>query len=55
VAEIYAEFVPDKPLSRLGIRDTFTESDDQDVLRDHYGLADADVKVAVYALLGKSL
>jgi len=55
VAEIYAEFVPDKPLSRLGIRDTFTESDDQDVLRDHYGLADADVKEAVHALLDKSL
>lgn len=55
VAEIYAEFVPDKPLSRLGIRDTFTESDDHDVLRDHYGLADADVKEAVYALLDKSL
>jgi transketolase len=55
VAEIYAEFVADKPLSRLGIRDTFTESDDHDVLRDHYGLADADVKEAVYALLDKSL
>jgi len=53
VAEIYAEIVPGKPLSRLGIRDTFTESDDCDVLRDHYGLADADVMAAAHSLLGK--
>ena len=50
VSEIYAEFVPCKPLIRLGIRDTFTESDDCDVLRDHYGLADEDVVAAVQNL-----
>lgn len=54
VAEIYAEFAPHRPLSRLGIRDTFTESDDYDVLRDHYGLADADVMAAVHSLLATS-
>lgn len=51
VAEIYAEFAPGKPLRRLGIHDTFTESDDCEVLRDHYGLADADVVAAVRSLL----
>jgi len=54
VSEIYAEFVPGKPLSRRGIRDTFTESDDYDVLRDHYGLADEDVMEAVHSTLDKS-
>lgn len=52
VAEIYAEFVPGKPLRRMGIRDTFTESDDYDVLRDHYGLSDTDVMAVVHELLG---
>jgi len=54
VAEIYAEFAPGKPLRRLGIRDMFTESDDCEVLRDHYGLADADVVAAVHSLLDKT-
>jgi transketolase len=54
VAEIYAEFMPGKPLTRLGIRDTFTESDDCKVLRDHYGLADADVMSTVHLLLNRS-
>lgn len=52
VAEVYAEFVAGKPLRRLGIRDTFTESDDCDVLRDHYGLGDGEVVGAVRSLLG---
>ena len=50
-AEIYAEFVKGKPLRRMGIRDTFTESDNYDVLRNHYGLSDADVLAAVQGLL----
>jgi len=54
VAEVYAEFVPERALRRLGIRDTFTESDDCDVLRAHYGLADEDVVTAVHSLLGSS-
>lgn len=54
VAEIYAEFVPGRPLTRVGIRDTFTESDDCDVLRDHYGLADVGVMAAVHALLSRT-
>ena len=52
VAEIYAEFVPGKPVHRIGIDDTFTESDDCDVLREQYGLADTDVVAAVHKLLG---
>jgi transketolase len=38
VAEIYAEHLQ-KPLKRLGIQDTFTESDDAAALRDKYGLS----------------
>ncbi|MGQ9494014.1 MAG: transketolase family protein [Anaerolineae bacterium] len=53
IAEIYAEFVPGKPLHRMGLRDTFTESDDYDILRAHYGLADMDVIAAVHSLLAK--
>lgn len=37
VAEIYATGLQ-KPVERLGIPDTFTESDDGDVLREAYGL-----------------
>ena len=38
VAEIYAEYLP-KPLHRLGIPDTFTESDDREVLLNAYGVS----------------
>ena len=38
VAEIYAEYLQ-KPVKRIGIPDTFTESDDCDVLRGAYGLS----------------
>lgn len=38
IAEIYAEHLQ-KPLSRIGIADTFTESDDRDVLLDSYGIS----------------
>lgn len=37
IAEIYGEFLQ-KPIIRFGIPDTFTESDDCDVLRAAYGL-----------------
>lgn len=37
IAEIYAEFLQ-KPVKRLGILDTFTESDDAAALRSKYGL-----------------
>jgi transketolase len=38
VAEIYAEHLQ-KPLKRLGIPDTFTESDDKEVLLEAYGVS----------------
>jgi len=38
IAEIYAEHLQ-KPLGRIGIKDTFTESDDRDVLLDAYGIS----------------
>ena len=38
VAEIYAEGLP-RPLRRIGIRDTFTESDDRPVLLRAYGVS----------------
>lgn len=37
IAEIYAEFLQ-KPVKRMGILDTFTESDNAAVLRSKYGL-----------------
>ncbi len=52
VAEIYAEYLQ-KPVKRIGIPDTFTESDDCDVLRAAYGLSlDAATK-CVRELLGE--
>jgi transketolase len=39
VAEIYAEHNLQKPLKRIGIPDTFTESDDRDVLLEAYGVS----------------
>jgi transketolase len=50
VAEIYAEHL-DAPVKRMGIRDTFTESDDCDVLRASYGLSMDDISLAAEALL----
>jgi transketolase len=52
VAEIYAEHLA-KPVRRLGIPDTFTESDEGDVLRAAYGLDCAHAVAAVRALLGR--
>ena len=39
VAEIYAEHNLQKPLKRIGIPDTFTESDDREVLLAAYGVS----------------
>jgi transketolase len=51
VAEIYGEHLP-KRVVRLGIPDTFTESDDCSVLRDAYGLSLADAVRAARHSLG---
>jgi transketolase len=53
VAEIYAESLP-KRVARLGIPDTFTESDDCSVLRDAYGLSLDDAQRAVRRILASS-
>jgi transketolase C-terminal domain/subunit len=53
VAEIYAEHPP-KRVERLGIPDTFTESDDCSILRDAYGLSLDDAAQAVRRLLALS-
>lgn len=50
VAEVYAEYLS-APVKRLGIRDTFTESDNCDVLRAAYGLSMEDISQAAEALL----
>jgi transketolase len=50
VAEIYAEHLW-VPVKRLGISDTFTESDDCDVLRAAYGLSMENIMQAAGALL----
>jgi transketolase len=49
IAEIYAEHVQ-KPVKRLGISDTFTESDDCDVLRSSFGLSEEDVYKAIQTI-----
>jgi transketolase len=54
VAEIYAEHTQ-KPLKRLGIRDTFTESDDCDVLRETYGISLDSAIEAIHTLLDNHL
>ncbi len=53
VADIYAGHLP-KRGARLGIPDTFTESDDCSVLRDAYGLSLDDATQAVRRLLASS-
>ncbi len=50
IAEIYAEFLR-KPVARLGIPDTFTESDEGPVLRAAYGLNCEQAVAAVHRLL----
>lgn len=50
VAEIFAEHLPQRVV-RMGIPDTFTESDDCPVLRDAYGLSLDDAVQAVRRLL----
>jgi len=52
VAEIYAEHLL-KPLKRLGIPDTFTESDDCEVLRAAYGLSLERILENVHMLLAE--
>lgn len=51
VAEIYAEHLM-KPVKRLGIPDTFTESDDGDVLRAAYGINRESALAGVREILG---
>ncbi|MBN1149506.1 MAG: transketolase family protein [Anaerolineales bacterium] len=53
VAEIYAEHLQ-KPLKRLGIPDTFTESDDKEVLLEAYGVSAARAIELIHSLLGNS-
>jgi transketolase len=50
VAEIYAERL-NRPLRRIGIRDTFTESDDRPVLLQAYGVSLEHAEKAVLDLL----
>jgi transketolase len=52
VAEIYAEYNLQKPLKRIGIPDTFTESDDREVLLAAYGVSLEAAVQAVRDLLG---
>lgn len=51
VAEVYAEHLM-KPVRRLGIADTFTESDEGDVLRAAYGINRDQALACVRAGLG---
>lgn len=51
VAEIYAEHNLQKPLKRMGIPDTFTESDDREVLLEAYGVSLNAASQAVHDLL----
>lgn len=46
VAEVLSENLP-VPVERVGIKDTFGESGDPNVLMDHYGLAVSDIVTAV--------
>jgi transketolase len=48
IAEIYSEFLF-KPVKRIGIKDTFTESDDGSVLRQAYGI---NLEAALLSLKG---
>lgn len=50
IAEIYAEHLQ-KPVKRMGINDTFTESADADLLRERYGLGNKAILQAINAVL----
>ncbi len=50
VSEIYAEYLQ-KPVHRIGIPDTFTESDEREVLLDAYGVSTEKCVEAGLALL----
>jgi len=50
VAEIYAEHLQ-KPLRRIGIPDTFTESDDKEVLLQAYGVSLETCRQTIFELL----
>lgn len=54
ISEIYAEFLQ-KPVKRLGIMDTFTESADANLLRDRYGLGRKMIYNAIYDVLNLKL
>jgi transketolase len=53
VAEIYAERLK-RPLRRIGLRDTFAESDDRLVLLQAYGVSLEHAENAVLDLLGRT-
>jgi transketolase len=51
VAEVLAEHAP-TPMRRVGTRDTFTESDDTEILRTAYHLNTSDIVAAAKELVG---
>ena len=53
VTEIYAEYLR-KPVKRVGIPDTFTESDDAPALRSAYGVNLESAQAATHAVLQSS-
>jgi transketolase len=53
VAEVYAEFL-EQPLKRIGIPDTFTESDDRQVLLQAYGVSLENLLQQAHQLLEKT-
>lgn len=52
VAEALAESVP-VPMARIGVRDTFGTSGDQEALLKHYGLSAGDIAAAVKEVIKK--
>jgi transketolase len=52
VAEVLAEYAP-VPLVRIGVKDTFGTSGDQEGLLKHYGLSAADIVAAVKEVIKK--
>ena len=50
ISEIYSEFLG-KPVKRVGINDTFTESAEAELLRDDYGLSNNDIYNAINYIL----
>ncbi len=52
ISEIYAEYLQ-KPVKRLGINDTFTESAEANLLRELYGLGNKEIFQAINTVLKK--